>query len=304
MSSNLKYTGANIATSYYPSGQAPLDVRSIVDSFSNIKNSLNAFKTSTGDDTSYIGMMVTAYDSGNVYVLTSKNPITWKEIGSDLSKLSGVFTFKGLAEAISPDLSYIVVCTPSIDGMEVSPIGTFTDLEGEIYYGWENKNGDIFYTDSLVLNDLTKQYEKGSDTYEMRSLEYNGDMYYLTTASPIADDDVQAYENVSGEVIYLGSGYMGFSNGFQVYVMDQEGAVLGTAIGHVYNAYEFTVVIDPIQITHSHVIIYASDGTKVVDGTTISDNSGHVYQIGENEYASNGQIWVKLGSPVEDWIIL
>ena len=293
MSSNLKYTGANIATSYYPSGQAPLDVRSIVDSFSSIKSSLNAFKTSTGDDTSYIGMMVTAYDSGNVYVLTSKNPITWKEIGSDLSKLSGVFAFKGLANAVSPDLSYIVVCTPSIDGREASPIGAFADLEGEIYYGWENENEDTFYTDSLILNDLTKQYDRGSDTYEMRSLEYNGDMYYLTTASPIGDDDKQAYENVSGEMIYLESSYMGFINGAQVEVGDQEGTVLGTAIGHVYTAYTFIELIHPVSITHAHTIITASP-----------DNSGHVYQIGENEYASNGQIWVKLGSPVEDWIIL
>ena len=69
--------------------------------------------------------------------------------------------------------------------------------------------------------------------------------------------------------------------------------VLGTAIGHVYNAYTFTESIYPVSITHSHTVIPAS-----------SDNSGHVYQIGENEYASNGQIWVKLGSPVEDWIIL
>jgi hypothetical protein len=33
-------------------------------------------------------------------------------------------------------------------------------------------------------------------------------------------------------------------------------------------------------------------------------NTGHVYQIIENEYASNGTIWVKLGAPTENWIVL
>ena len=221
----------------------------------------------------------------------------WKKAASssDVSSLSGVFTFKGLAESVSPDLSYIVVCSPSADGREAGPIGTFSDLAGNIYYGWENENGDVFYTDSLVLNGLTQQYNRGSDTYEMRSLEYNGDMYYLTTASPIADDDEQqAYENVSGEMIYINSAYLDFDNGAYIgEVADQEGVAIGTAIGYVYNAYTFTEAIDPIPVTHAHTIITAS-----------ASNSGHVYQIGENEYASNRQIWVKLGSPVEDWIIL
>jgi hypothetical protein len=33
-------------------------------------------------------------------------------------------------------------------------------------------------------------------------------------------------------------------------------------------------------------------------------NTGHVYQIIEDEYASNGTIWVKLGAPTENWIVL
>ena len=135
----------------------------------------------------YIGGSLSAWPSDFLSTTTATTSTAqdttiakyWKKVSSSgLENISGVFAFKGLAEAVSPDLSYIVVCTPSIDGREASPIGAFSDLEGEIYYGWENENGDQFYTDSLVLNDLTKQYERGSDTYDMRSLEYNGDMYY------------------------------------------------------------------------------------------------------------------------------
>ena len=35
-----------------------------------------------------------------------------------------------------------------------------------------------------------------------------------------------------------------------------------------------------------------------------SENNGHVYQLGEEEYASNGNMWIQLGSPKTDWIVL
>lgn len=298
MSSNLKYTGVNIATSYYPSGQAPLDVRSIVDSFSNIQNSLNAFRTSNGDDTSYIGMMVTAYDSGNVYVLTSKNPITWKEIGSDLSGFSGIFAFKGLAEAVSPDLSYVVTCQDS-EGDTLSPIGTAADFEGDVYYGWQIGDQQI-WTDSLVLNSSSTQYTRGEEEV-VKCVVYN-DIYYYTTEQ--VTDDKTILESISGHQIKISTNDLQTTVPGRIDVYD--GEITGDGYIIEYTAYSFTIIPtnDTVDVHHSHTIIYASDGTKLVDGTTIPDNSGHVYQIGENEYASNGQIWVKLGSPVEDWIII
>ena len=292
MSSNLKYTGANIATSYYPSGQAPLDVRSIVDSFSSIKNSLNAFKTSTGDDTSYIGMMVTAYDSGNVYVLTSKNPITWKEIGSDLSKLSGVFTFKGVAEAISPNQSIITIKSVSTlpvkdgNGKITKPseslycVTTAYEFDMDVYYGWGTSLNDIrFWTDTTTVNNTTYQYDKGEET-SIKAYEFNGKLYYPTGTE-------QKYESIDGDIVYIKDN--------KVYeTQDFTKTSIGAATEVSYTGCEFSVKSSPIALQNTTSETIAAS----------PDNSGHVYQIGENEYASNGQIWVKLGSPVEDWIII
>ena len=292
MSSNLKYTGANIATSYYPSGQAPLDVRSIVDSFSSIKSSLNAFKTSTGDDTSYIGMMVTAYDSGNVYVLTSKNPITWKEIGSDLSKLSGVFAFKGVAEAISPDQRIITtreVATATVtddegkvitDSEPLYCVTTAYEFDMDVYYGWGTSLNDIrFWTDTTTVTSGTSQYDKG-EQLSVTAYEFNNKLYYPTETK-------DKYESVDGEVVYIKEN--------QVYQTADSQTSLGHANEVSYKGYAF-------KEKTSKLLLEADADSESISAS--ADNSGHVYQIGENEYASNGQIWVKLGSPVEDWIIL
>lgn len=293
MSSNLKYTGANIATSYYPSGQAPLDVRSIVDSFSSIKNSLNAFKTSTGDDTSYIGMMVTTYDSGNVYVLTSKNPITWKEIGTDLSGLSGVFTFKGVAEAINQDQSIIttrkVITTAVTDenGKVITPseplycITTAYEFDMDVYYGWGTSLEDIrFWTDTTTVNNSTTQYDKGVQM-DVTAYEFIDKLYYPTGTE-------YEYESIDGEVVYITDN--------KVYETDDfTKTSIGDATEVTYIGYAFAEKTENIAL---------NEDTTSETITASPDNSGHVYQIGENEYASNGQIWVKLGSPVEDWIII
>lgn len=291
MSSNLKYTGANIATSYYPSGQAPLDVRSIVDSFSSIKSSLNAFKTSTGDDTSYIGMMVTAYDSGNVYVLTSKNPITWKEIGSDLSKLSGVFTFKGVAEAVSSDLKYIAICS-DISDQSIVPVGIAVDLVGDLYYGWSIEE-NVFWTESSILDSNSTQYIR-SEPVLVWGIEYKDDFYFPVNAMPAGgDDELIELQNSNGDSIFLTDNALPVTVGTWYSVYNSKETEIGTGLGFSYTGYTFTEAVDSYPIIHTHTTIQANQA-----------NSGHVYQIGENEYASNGQIWVKLGSPVEDWIII
>ena len=292
MSSHLKYTGANIATSYYPSGQAPFDVRSIVDSFSNIKNSLNAFKTSNGDDTSYIGMMVTAYDSGNVYVLTSKNPITWKEIGADLSKLSCVFQFKGVAEAVSSDLKYIAICS-DISDQSIVPIGTAVDLVGDLYYGW-SIDGNEFWTDSSILDSTKQQYVRGQ-AVKVWGVKYKDEFYFpVTDVMPTGgDDEYIELQNSNKDSIFLLEGSYPTTQDYKYLVYDNEGKDIGEGVGFSYTGYEFDEITTPHTISNTHTTIQADEA-----------NSGHVYQIGENEYASNGQIWVKLGSPVEDWIII
>lgn len=275
---------------------APLDTRQVVQTVADLTSAFT-------DTTVYNTMVVGVEADSSIYILTNKNnwktTSAWKKLASasDISGLSGIFQFKGLAEAVSPDLSYIVTCQAS-EGDALSPIGTAIDLEGDIYYGWEI-GGKQIWTDSLFLNSTTTQYTRGNET-TVRCVVYKG-VYYFTTEQVV--DEYTILEAISGHQIKVRTQDLAYNVLERVSVSD--GELTGEGYIMEYTAYIFTASPDIIvSVYHNHAIIYASDGTKVVDGTTIPDNSGHVYQIGENEYASNGQIWVKLGSPVEDWIIL
>lgn len=267
-------------------------------------SSLDTLQTyATSGASSYVGQQVNVIDSnGNLkgaYIIKNKQgELMELASSSSVESLSGVFTFKGVAEAVSPDLSYIVTCQ-EYEGDALSPIGTAADLEGDIYYGWQIGSNTI-WTDSLVLNSASIQYNRGAET-TVRCVFYN-DEYYFTTET--VDDSKTVLESISGHQIKVYTSDLQAQVHDRIYVYD--GEIIGDGYIIEYTAYRFTPKAnnDTVDVSHAHTIIYASDGTKVVDDTTIPNNSGHVYQIGENEYASNGQIWVKLGSPVEDWIIL
>jgi hypothetical protein len=95
------------------------------------------------------------------------------------------------------------------------------------------------------------------------------------------------YESVDGEVVYIKENKAYQTSDFQ--------KILGDVKAVSYDGYDFKEKL-------SKLLLEAKTTSESIPASP--DNSGHVYQIGENEYASNGQIWVKLGSPVEDWIIL
>lgn len=266
----------------------------------------NALKTYAATDvTAYVGQLVNVVDTnGNLkdsYIIKDKAGNLKKLASdSDVSSLAGVFTFKGIAEAVSPDLSYIVTCQ-EYEGDALSPIGTATDLEGDVYYGWQIGSQQI-WTDSLVLNNASTQYTLGEGEV-VKCVVYN-DIYYFTTEQ--VTDGKTILESISGHQIKVYTTTLQTTDPAPVRIDVYDGEIVGDGYIIEYTAYPFTPIDNfaTVVVSHAHTIIYASDGTKEVDGTTIPDNSGHVYQIGENEYASNGQIWVKLGSPVEDWIIL
>ncbi len=276
---------------------APLDTRQVVQTVSDLTSAFT-------DTTVYNTMVVGVEAESSVYVLTNKNNwksvSAWKKLASDsdVSSLAGVFQFKGLAEAVSPDLSYIVTCQ-EYEGDALSPIGTAADFEGDVYYGWQISDQQI-WTDSLVLNSASTQYTRGEGAV-VKCVVYN-DVCYFTTEQEI--DGKTILEAISGHQIKVDT--TDLSNPAPDRINVYDGEIVGDGYILEYTAYSFTPILDnaTVSVYHAHIIIYASDGTKVVDGTTIPDNSGHVYQIGENEYASNGQIWVKLGAPVEDWIII
>lgn len=278
---------------------APLDTRQVVQTVSDLTSAFT-------DTTVYNTMVVGVESESSVYVLTNKNnwktASAWKKLASDsdVSSLAGVFQFKGVAEAVSPDLNYIVTCQ-EYEGDTLSPIGTAVDLEGDVYYGWQI-GGQQIWTDSLLLNSASTQYTRGGET-AVKCVVYN-DVYYFITEQ--VTDDKTILESISGHQIKVSTTDLQTTDPAPVRINVYDGEIIGDGYIMEYIAYSFTprLGMDTVSVYHAHTIIYASDGTKVVDDTTIPDNSGHVYQIGENEYASNGQIWVKLGSPVEDWIIL
>ena len=247
----------------------------------------------------YIGGQLSTWPSD--FLLTTEAPTSsasdeviskyWKKVSSSgLENLSGVFTFKGLAEAVSPDLSYIVTCSAKSD-KSIFPVGTSADLAGDLYYGWMTE-GNEFWTDSFILNSESAQYVRSAPV-SVWGVEYKDDFYFPANTMPAGDDGLIELQNSNGDSIFLTDDALPITAGTQYFVHNSENDVIGTGLGFSYTGYTFTESTDPYPISHIHTTIQAND-----------TNSGHVYQIGENEYASNGTIWVKLGSPVEDWIIL
>lgn len=249
----------------------------------------------------YIGNIGTTFPADFLTDTTTTNPNVsdetiakyWKKVSSSgLENLSGVFAFKGVAEAVSSDLKYIAICS-DISDQSIVPIGTAVDLVGDLYYGWSIK-GNEFWTKSSILDNTKQQYVRGQ-AVEVWGVKYKDEFYFpVTDVMPTGGDDEDIeLQNSNGDSIFLPQNSCPTSQNSEYPVYDNEGKDIGEGVGFSYTGYEFDEITTPHTISNTHTMIQANE-----------DNSGHVYQIGENEYASNGQIWVKLGSPVEDWIIL
>ena len=260
----------------------------------------------------YVGGKLSAWPSDFLLTTTAEKSTAedaiiakyWKKVSSSgLENVSGVFTFKGVAEAINPDQSIITtrkVNTEAVtddQGKVTTPseslycVTTSYEFDMDVYYGWGTSLEDIrFWTDTTTVNSNTPQYDKSGSSIDIIAYDFEGVLYYPidSTVATIAGDPVTPYENVDGRRIYIYSGDV-YDN------QNAAGGSIGTAIPIEYTGYDFTVKTQSIALTEEIT-------SETI--TASSNNSGHVYQIGENEYASNGQIWVKLGSPVEDWIIL
>ena len=249
----------------------------------------------------YIGNIGTTFPADFLTDTTTTNPNVsdetiakyWKKVSSSgLENLSGVFAFKGVAEAISPDQRIITtreVATATVtddegkvitDSEPLYCVTTAYEFDMDVYYGWGTSLNDIrFWTDTTTVTSGTSQYDKG-EQLSVTAYEFNNKLYYPTETK-------DKYESVDGEVVYIKEN--------QVYQTADSQTSLGHANEVSYKGYAF-------KEKTSKLLLEADADSESISAS--SDNSGHVYQIGENEYASNGQIWVKLGSPVEDWIIL
>lgn len=252
----------------------------------------------------YIGNIGIEFPADFLSDTTTTNPIVsdetiakyWKKISSSgLDDLAGVFKFKGVAESVSADLTYIVTCLGTSDKSILS-LGTFEDVLEDVYYGW-NIDGKVFWTESSTLNRSSTQYTRSKDTVRVVGVKYKDDFYYLADEMLTGgDDDNIKLQNLNGDTIYVSSGALPISSDIEYDVYSSNSpdeTPIGKGKGFDYTGYQFTQITSPHTISQTYTAIQANE-----------DNSGHVYQIEDNEYASNSLIWVKLGSPVDDWIII
>lgn len=291
MATSYKET-AKLGHNFKIDGKGPIDVRFVVGDKSSLTDGTFTYENS------YNMLMVGVEADKGIYVLTNASaptqPNSWQKLASasDLSGLSGVFTFKGVAETINQDQS--ILTTKSLVTQEITdengkvttpsePLYCVTsayEFDMDVYYGWGTSLYDIrFWTDTTTVTSGTSQYDKG-EQLSVTAYEFNNKLYYPTETK-------DKYESVDGEVVYIKEN--------QVYQTADSQTSLGHASEVSYKGYAFKEKTSKIAL---------KAGTNSESIPASPDNSGHVYQIGENEYASNGQIWVKLGSPVEDWIIL
>jgi hypothetical protein len=211
-----------------------------------------------------------------------------------LESLSGVFQFKGVAESINEAQTIITLSSATATKgsntytVKCQTIGYEYDMD--IYYGWgATADSILFWTDSPALTESSVQYAATMQS-SVKKLVLNGEDYYPVDGTEPAVDGMARWENVAGKVVYC-------DDPSAVYSEDSADAdnLLGAAELVTYEAWDFV----PLPDADKYIVSKAASATVAAEGT-----AGHVYQIVENEYASNGTIWVKLGAPTENWIVL
>lgn len=284
---------------------APLDDRTVVNTKAAlISDNKKGFKDADNKKTwIYPGMTVTVVDPGDIYVLTNYEGLRfytnseintlesqgrldaeiakyWTKLPSqdDLQKAldankKELFTFKGVASAIDEDRCTITVSALKIGSTALTVDKQAYDLGMQTMFHWKGGNYE-FWTET---SDGTGPRYQATSTSEVNYVK-RLDTYYFKT------DDEHVWESVNGDKIYESSGnyYTDAAHKNQIAVTTGQ-----------HTVYTFEQDTDTLSITYAGSIQTANSG-----------NIGHVYQIGEEEYASNGSIWVQLGSPKEDWIVI
>ena len=300
---------------------APLDDRFVV----RDKAALISESAFTSIGYLYQGLVCTDRSTGDTYILTdapsaSNNFLKkdawfqdkteaaiiseiekhWKklafaaDVSNSLDKLTGVFQFKGVAESINAAQTILTLSSASVTKGSNTYAATCQitgyEYDMDVYYGWgEDSSSILFWTDAPTLTASSVQYA-ATMLSSVQKLVLNGEDYYPVDGTVPAAGGLTPWENVAGKVIYC-------NDPSAVYSQDDEDSdyLLGEAKLVTYEAYDFV----PLSDADKYTVTTDSSATVAAAG-----NTGHVYQIVENEYASNGNIWVKLGAPTEDWIVL
>lgn len=225
-------------------------------------------------------MFIKKGDNSTISDLDKRINTWWKKLPSqeDLQKAlddnkKELFTFKGVASAIDEDRCTITVSALKIGSTVLTVDKQAYDLGMQTMFHWKGGNYE-FWTET---SDGTGPRYQATSTSEVNYVKCL-DTYYFKT------DDEHVWESVNGDKIYESSGnyYTDAAHKNQIAVTTGQ-----------HTVYTFEQDTDTLSITYAGSTQTANSG-----------NIGHVYQIGEEEYASNGSIWVQLGSPKEDWIVI
>ena len=314
----------------------PLDGRTVVDTKTDLIDNTKWIASAEF----YVGLPVYVKDTNEFYILNKKDDevtidlssasetqknaayskwtkiATFDSLAQAVKDLGPVFKFKGIATAIDPDHTTLTIGSGSID----ITVGETTTSEKLISYGtvlqenldnvkyaWgTSEQPNLFFTDYLYTTNNTDQtqYKKGSEM-QLQYINVFDTLYFSNgiqqvSVSGSSTAEVRAYTvwkalDDGGTLYSLPNG-----NTLDIYTVTSSSLTLPDPLvteitSTTYKYYEF------ISLITKYVVTINSQMESI---TASSENNGHVYQIGEEEYASNGNMWVQLGSPKTDWIVL
>lgn len=282
---------------YHVTGALPIDDRS------RVANITDLTTTNTFGLAEYDGQVTYVKEDGNLYLLVGDTLKTgdksnWKKIATEdslsqaVKDLGPVFKFKGVADSIDKDMTTLTLKKGKYTDSENNSYDVFCVGIAEDYlrtphyaYGYYDENGNpvILYWNA---QGQSQQLKQNPVEETVKYIVYKDTMYFLNTSTG-------NFESIDGIVVYP-SGQTGT---ITIYQDNDKTEVLAQNITvDSYKAYKFEILSPEVILTEA-----LSEQNLI---TASSYNNGHVYQIGDKEYASNGITWVELGSPKDEWIVL
>lgn len=308
---------------------APLDDRTAVRCKGALISQTALGKNNTSDKGwLFNGLIVCDLETGDLYTLYNKAAITlysdsaldamseeqidaaiargWRKMATkaDIEGLSGLWKFKGVAESISPDKDTIFVRNLHIsDGSNVSYkcAGFEYDIAFNKYFKWVNDTDSVYSKEEddeklyrkleIESDDSSDSSDSDDDYLVLYVQDPDGNLYFKTS-----DSSGKEWERLSdGQKVYTAIPYTEEATNVSFYLSSTAtGTPLLTADIESYVGSIFESIGDTSFYELPEAV------------TASSENNGQVYQIEDKEYASNGLIWVELGSPKEDlnWLVI
>lgn len=247
----------------------------------------------------------------------------YKDIETTVKNLGPVFKFKGVAKEISTDQKVITIDTVNYtpineaESIDITCLGFERGFPDE-YYAWgvidaSNNITTYFYSNTQEVDQNTTQYKRTDEEVSIfyaYETERTGKRYYFD--GHVANEDASA--SVDSSVMWKFSDEDDISH---IYCVADGGAEEPTIDASLVTFYLDPDTSEPVyarlNIEHFDAVIFeemdpsecgtinSSTGSSVEANDS---NNGWVYQIGKDEYASNGLIWVKLGSAENDWLVI